>query len=70
VRRLLANGETKPVFLAALVLGGLALGWSAGSVLAGETLGEQSWLVLVLGCVMTTVLALVEEDLPNSNGSE
>jgi hypothetical protein len=60
-RELLGNEETKWVFVAALVLAGLAVGWAIGTVAAGEPVGEQSWLLLVLSCVVATILALAED---------
>ena len=60
-RELLGNEETKWVFVAALVLAGLAVGWAIGMVAAGEPMADQSWLLLVLSGVMTTILALTEE---------
>jgi hypothetical protein len=61
VHRLLSE-ETRPVFLAALVIGGLSVGWAAGSVAAGESLGAQLWVVAVLTGVGTTVAALLGND--------
>jgi len=60
VHRLLSE-ETRPVFLAALVIG-LSVGWAAGSVAAGESLGAQLWVVAVLTGVGTTIAALLGND--------
>jgi len=62
VNRLMSDDERRSIFVAALVIGGLSLGWAAGSVAAGESLGAQTWVVAVLTSVGTTIAALLETD--------
>lgn len=64
VNRLMSDSERRSVFVAALVIGGLSIGWAIGSVAAGESLGAQTWLwlVAVLTGVGVTVTALLETD--------
>jgi len=62
VNRLMSDDERRLIFVAALVIGGLSVGWAAGSVAAGESLGAQVWVVTVLTGVGTTVVALLETD--------
>jgi len=59
VRQLLADDDSRGVFLVLVVIGALSGGYAAGSVLAGEPVTQQDWLVPVALGLGTALLALL-----------
>jgi anti-sigma factor RsiW len=57
IRSLTEDHESAVIFGLVMLLGGLAAGWAGRSLLAGETLTEQFWLVPVVVGLGTALYA-------------
>jgi hypothetical protein len=61
LENLLDNRDGVTVVVLAALLGGLAAGWFGRSLLAGETLTEQFWLVPVVLSLLTALYSQAQE---------